>query len=334
MTTTSLTKRVTARTVRLPGPPVLRAAGRSLLGACATVVAASFLIYGALALTPGDPVDQIVGQRATQAQRAAARHQLGLDEPLPVRYARWLLHAVQGDLGRSITYRQNVSGLVGPRIGTTLTLVALAALVIVVAGVALGAFSGYSDRWRPFISGLIGIGLSVPAFVSASILIGVFAVKLGWFPTYGSGEGFTGHLHHLLLPAIALSLGWTAYVAQLTTAAVHEQVNKDHVATAVGRGLSRGIVFRRHVLRNAALPVITASGLTVAGLVAGAVVVETAFAVDGIGSLLIKSVTNKDYPVVMAISMLIVVIFVAVTTVLDIAQMLLDPRSRSAGGRS
>ncbi|MFG2937823.1 ABC transporter permease [Streptomyces sp. NPDC048282] len=333
MTSTSVTSDTRRWVPPWPRLPVLRVIARSLLGAAATVLAASFLVYAALSLTPGDPVDQLVGQRATMAQRAAARAELGLDDPLPVRYVHWVTDAVQGDLGRSITYRQDVTGLIEPRITTTLTLVVLAAVIIVVLGVALGAFGGLSDRWRPLVSALIGVGLSVPAFVSASILIGVFAVKLGWFPTFGAGDGFADRLHHLLLPAIALSLGWTAYVAQMTTAAVREQAGKDHVATAVGRGLGGGLVFRRHILRNAALPVLTASGLTVAGLVAGSVIVETAFSVDGIGSLLMKSVTNKDYPVVMAISMLIVVIFVVVTTLLDLAQTVLDPRTRTAGGR-
>ncbi|WP_079053824.1 ABC transporter permease [Streptomyces graminilatus] len=333
MTSTSATSGTARWTRPWPRLPVLRVIARSVLGAAATVLAASFLIYAALSLTPGDPVDQIVGQRATPEQRAAARAQLGLDEPLPVRYVHWVTDAVQGDLGRSITYRQDVTGLVEPRIATTLTLVALAAVIIVVFGIALGAFGGMSDRWRPVVSAFVGVGLSVPAFVSATVLIGVFAVKLGWFPTFGAGDGFVDRLHHLLLPAIALSLGWTAYVAQMTTAAVREQAGKDHVTTAVGRGLGRGLVFRRHILRNAALPVMTASGLTVAGLVAGSVIVETAFSVDGIGSLLMKSVTNKDYPVVMAISMLIVVIFVVVTTLLDLAQTVLDPRTRTTGGR-
>ncbi|MEU9448894.1 ABC transporter permease [Streptomyces sp. NPDC048277] len=332
MTTTSVAGGFARRSRPWPGLPVVRAVVRALLGAAATALAASFLIYAALALTPGDPVDQVVGQRATKEQRAAARAQLGLDEPLPVRYVHWVADAVQGNFGRSITYRQDVSGLIEPRIATTLTLVLLAAVIIVVCGVALGAVGGLSDRWRPVIGAFVGMGLSVPAFVSASILIGIFAVQLGWFPTYGAGDGFADRLRHLLLPAVALSLGWTAYVAQMTTAAVREQAGKDHVATAVGRGLGRGLVFRRHVLRNAALPVMTASGLTVAGLVAGSVVVETAFSVDGIGSLLMKSVTNKDYPVVMAISMLIVVIFVAVTTLLDLAQTVLDPRTRTTGG--
>ncbi|MFG2943396.1 ABC transporter permease [Streptomyces sp. NPDC048282] len=263
MTSTPLTGGTARRARPWPRLPVLRLVARSLLGAAATVLAASFLIYAALSLTPGDPVDQIVGQRATRQQRAAARAELGLDEPLPERYVHWVSHAVQGDLGRSITYRQDVTGLIGPRIATTVTLVVLAAVIIVVLGIVLGALGGLSDRWRPLVGAVIGLGLSVPAFVSASVLIGVFAVKLGWFPTFGAGDGFVDRLHHLLLPAIALSLGWTAYVAQMTTAAVREQAGKDHVATAIGRGLGRGLVFRRHILRNAALPVLTASGLTV-----------------------------------------------------------------------
>lgn len=304
---------------------------RVLGGAFATALVASFGIFVALAFTPGDPVSRVVGQRATDEQRASARHALGLDQPIPVRFVHWLGNALHGDFGRSITYRQEVSSLLAPRISTTLFLVVMAAVIIVVFGVALGAFGGWNRSWRPAVSTAVGLGISIPSFVAASVLTGTFAVELGWFPTFGAGQGFWDRIHHLTLPAIALSLAWTAYVAQITMAAVREEADKEHVTTATGRGLKRSIVFRRHVLRNAALPVLTASGLTVAGLVAGSVVVETAFGVDGIGSLLVKSVPDKDYPVVMAISTLIVMIFVAVTALLDVVQVLLDPRLRTMG---
>ncbi|MFF5085004.1 ABC transporter permease [Actinoplanes sp. NPDC000266] len=323
---------------RLPPPwrarlvPVADTAVRKLAGAAATVAIAALLVFSALSLTPGDPADQLVGQRATAAERAAARHELGLDQPFIVRFGHWLTDAVQGDLGRSVTYRQDVWRLIEPRIMTTLFLVAMAAVLITVIGVVTGTLGGISDRWRPLVSGLVGAGISIPAYVSASILIGVFAVKLGWFPTYGAGNGIVDRIYHLALPALALSLSWAAYVAQMTMTAVREEAGKEHVATAVGRGLSRAIVLRRHILRNASLPVMTASGLTIAGLVAGTVVVETAFGIDGIGSLLVKSVLNKDYQVVMAVSVLIVVVFVIVTNLLDIAQTVLDPRSRHSGG--
>jgi len=319
---------VFARAVRVGWPIV-----RIISGAGGTALVTSFVTFAALAFTPGDPVSRVVGERATDEQRAAARHALGLDQPIPIRFLRWLGNALHGDFGRSITYRQDVSSLIAPRISTTLFLVVMAAVIIVVVGVALGAFGGWHGRWRPIISAMIGVGISIPSFVAASVLIGTFAVELGWFPTYGAGQGFLDRIHHLTLPSIALSLAWTAYVAQITMASVREEAGREHVETAVGRGLKPSLVFRRHVLRNASLPVLTASGLTVAGLVAGAVVVETAFGVDGIGSLLVKSVPNKDYPVVMAISMLIVVIFVTVAALLDLAQMVLDPRARAAGGR-
>lgn len=308
-------------------------AARLFAGAVATVLAASFVIYAALSLTPGDPVDRVVGARASAEQRQAARVALGLDRPLPLRYADWLEAAVRGDLGRSITYREEVSRLIAPRLGTTLTLVALSAALILVFGVALGTLAGLSDRCRPYVGVLVSLGLAVPAFVSSSVLIGVFAVQLRWFPTFGAGDGLVGRLRHLLLPSVALALGWAAYVAQMTATAVREQATREHVSTAIGRGLSRPLLVRRHVLRNASLPVLTASGLTVAGLVAGSVVAESAFGVDGIGSLLLRSVLDKDYPVVLAIALLIVVIFVAVNMLVDLAQGLLDPQLSGGGPR-
>ncbi|GAB3616603.1 ABC transporter permease [Okibacterium endophyticum] len=262
------------------------------------------------------------------------REQLGLDDPLLVRYWNWLMGAMRGDFGVSFTFRDDVSAILAPRIGTTLTLVAMAAILILVIGIALGTLGGMSRRLRPLVSALIGVGIALPTFVAAVLLIGVFAVGLGWFPTYGAGSDFLDSIWHLTLPAIALSMAWTAYIAQITQAAVREEAAKEHVATAIGRGLPRSLVLRRHVLRNSAIPVLTASGLTVAGLVAGSVIVEAAFAVNGIGSLLVEGVSNKDYPIVLAIAMIIVVVFVVITTVIDIAHTLLDPKRRKAGRTS
>lgn len=302
----------------------------TVLGAVATVLAASFVIFAALSLAPGDPVALLLGARATDQARAAKRAELGLDDPLVVRYWHWLTEAVHGRFGTSFTYREDVTTLIGPRLSTTLLLVAMAALLIVVVGIGLGVLGGVSDRWRPVVSVASGLGIAVPTFVAASALISLFAVRLGWFPTYGSGDGLPDQLRHLVLPALALSVGYGAYVTQLTAAAVREEEVKEHVMTSRGRGIANRLVLRRHILRNAALPVMTASGLAVAGLVAGALVVEQAFGIDGVGALLVKSVSGKDYPVVTAISLVVVVAFVAVTTAIDIAQVLLDPRQRRA----
>lgn len=302
----------------------------TVLGAVGTVFVASFVIFAALSLAPGDPVAQLLGARASDQARAAKRAELGLDDPLLVRYWHWLSDAAHGHFGTSFTYREAVTTLIGPRLATTLLLVAMAAVLIVVVGIGLGVLGGVSGRWGPVVSVLSGLGIAVPTFVAASALISLFAVRLGWFPTYGSGNGFLDSVRHLVLPALALSVGYGAYVTQLTAAAVREEADKEHVLTSRGRGVPNRLVLRRHVLRNAALPVMTASGLAVAGLVAGALVVEEAFGIDGIGALLVKSVAGKDYPVVTAISLIVVVAFVLVTTLIDIAQVLLDPRERSA----
>jgi peptide/nickel transport system permease protein len=299
-----------------------------VLGAAGTILAASFVIFLALSFAPGDPVSELLGSRATDEARELKREELGLDSPVIVRYGNWLLAALQGDFGTSYTYRQDVSSLIAARIPTTALLVALAALLLVLVGVGLGIVGGLSNRWRPAISGLAGLGIAIPAFVAASLLISVFAVQLGWFPTYGSGEGLLDQLHHLALPALALSIGYGAYITQVTVSAVSEESGRGHVLTSRARGVPSHHTIRRHVLRNSALPVLTVCGLSIAGLVAGAVVVEQAFAVDGIGSLLVASVSRKDYPVVIAISMLIVTAFVIATTIIDTAQVLLDPRQR------
>ncbi|MDP4502545.1 ABC transporter permease [Nonomuraea turcica] len=316
------------------GPP--RRAGRTTVttllskvaGACVTLLVSSFVVYAALASAPGDPVSQLLGQRATAEQRAALTAQLGLDDPLLVRYWHWLTGVLHGDLGTSLTYRQEVSALLGPRIVTTLALVALSALITLVIGIGLGVFGGVNLRWRPVVNALTGLGVAIPGFVAAALLIGMFAVRLGWFPTYGAGTGLADRLWHLTLPALALSMSGAAYIAQMTTAAVGEEAGREHVSTAVGRGLPWSIVLRRHVVRNAAIPVLTVSGLMCASLVAGTAVVESAFAIDGLGSLLIKSVISKDYAVVNAVSLIIVTVFVVVMTVIDLAQTTLDPRLR------
>jgi peptide/nickel transport system permease protein len=162
------------------------------------------------------------------------------------------------------------------------------------------------------------------------ILIQVFALDLGWFPTTGSGSGGVGQrVWHLTLPAIALALSWSAYVGQITRASVRQQERLEHVDTARGRGLPPLMVFRRHILRNASVPIVTISGLTVAGLIAGSIVVETAFNLGGMGSLLVQSVSAKDSNVVLAVSLILVAAFVVANTVADVAQLALDPRVRA-----
>lgn len=307
---------------------LVRRVAPTLVGAIGTVLAASLVIYVALSFAPGDPVAAILGARSTPAARESMRHHLGLDEPVFVRYWHWLVDALHGDFGTSLLRHQSVASLLAPRLDTTLLLVALASVLMLSIGIGMGVLGGMSRRWRPVVNVLAGLGIAIPTFVASSLLISVFAVKLGWFPTFGAGRGLGDRLWHLTLPAISLALVSCAYVTQMTAAAVREEAEKEHVITSRGRGVPSRLIVRRHILRNAALPVMTASGLTVAGLIAGSIVVEEAFGIDGIGSMLVSSISAKDYPVVLAISMIIVVAFVLITTAIDLAQGLLDPRAR------
>ena len=303
---------------------------RWILVPVGTILAASFVLYAALSLAPGDPVYQLLGGRGTQEQYAALRAELGLDQPFLIRYWDWLTSAIHGDFGRSFTYKQSVASLIEPRLGITLSLAMYAGLLIVVVGVGLGVLGGATRRAGAPVAAVSGLGIAIPAFVAAQLLIAVFAVRLGWFPVLGAGEAGVDRLRHLTLPAIALAIGYAAYVAQVTRAAVSEERASTHVETARGRGLSRTWVFRRHVLRNAAIPITTVSALAVAGLFAGAVVVEYAFGLGGLGSLLVQSVSARDYNVVLAISLILLVVFVLATTLIDLVQWLLDPRQRTA----
>ncbi|MER5756749.1 ABC transporter permease [Streptomyces sp. NPDC002088] len=307
---------------------VRRLLTRWVLGPALTVLVASLAVFTALSLAPGDPVGRLLGARATDAQRATLRHELGLDEPVPVRYVHWLADCLHGNFGSSVVYLSPVSDLLGARLTTTLFLVSYAAVLVIVIGLLLGILGAVFRPLGPVTAAISGLGIAVPSYVAASALVTVFALDLGWFPTLGAGSGFGDRLWHLTLPAAALAVGWSAYVAQITRTALREEQTREHVETALGRGVPPALVFRRHILRNAAIPIITVTGTLVAGLVAGTVVVETAFGIDGIGSFLVTSVQGKDYNVVMAISLLLVLLFVLVTTVIDSLQRVLDPRIR------
>lgn len=244
-----------------------------------------------------------------------------------MRYFRWLGDIVQGNLGHSIVYRQDVSALMSGRIGTTAALVSLSAVLIAVAGVGFGTLAALKSRWvDTVVSTLAAIGLSTPSFVVGVALISVFGVGLGWFPTFGVGSGGFDTLVHLILPAIALSVASAAYLARITKAAVNEERGREHVQTATVRGLATGVIVRRHVLRNALIPITTVMGLTVATLIAGAVVVENVFALDGLGSLLVRAILQRDFAVVQAVILVLVVAFVVVNAIVDFLYTIIDPR--------
>lgn len=294
----------------------------------ATLLVASFVIYSAMYLAPGNPIAALLGGRTpTPEAIEVLERRYHLDEPFLVRYGGWLANAVRGDFGVSIQLRQEVSTLIVQRVGTTVQLVLYASLIIVVVGISLGLLGGLR---RGAIDSIVivasTISAAVPSFVASIVLLSVFAVNLRWFPALGGGDGALDQVRHLTLPAVALAFSSIALVARITRSAVREELGREHVQTAVSRGIPYRLVVRRHVLRNAAIPITTVVGITFASLFAASAVVERAFALNGIGSYLIQAALSKDVAVVQGISLVIVAVFVVVNAVVDFLYAVLDPR--------
>jgi peptide/nickel transport system permease protein len=207
-------------------------------------------------------------------------------------------------------------------------------LLVLVLGFALGLLSARAGRTVDTgISVLLSVALATPTYVIAIVLITVFSLYLNWFPVFGSGEGLLGRLHHLTLPAVTLALSSSAAIARVTRAAVKDEERRDHVTTALARGLDTRTVLRRHVIRNALLPITTITGIVAAGLIAGTVIVENAFGLDGVGSLLVQAITRKDYAVVQSTSILVITAFLVVNALVDLLYGVIDPRTRNGGTR-
>ncbi|MCB5164290.1 ABC transporter permease [Streptomyces bambusae] len=303
-------------------------AARRLLEMAVTLFAASFVVFGALYLAPGDPASFLLaGRSASPEALAAVKAQYHLDDPFLVRYGHWLGDVLQGDFGRSLTYRTDVSRLLADRLPTTLLLVAMALLVVAVVGLFLGrlaAVRGGATDSAVLVATTFAVG--TPSFVAAVLLQGLFAVRLGWFPSSGAGEGFADKVWHLTLPAIALALYLIGMLARVTRSAMLEALDSEHVTVARSRGVPERQVIRRHVFRNSLGTVLTTGGLVVSTLLVCTVLVETAFSVGGIGQLLELSTSTKDFPTVQAISLIIVALFMTVNLIVDLLLPLVDPR--------
>ena len=308
--------------------------GKRLAALVGVLIVSSFIVFAGMYLAPGSPEQFLVqGRTVTPEVLAAIREQYGLDDPFLLRYWHWLLDVLQGDLGRSLLTQQDVTTLVASRLPTTLSLALYAAILIVVLGVGLGVLaatkSGVFEKLVVFGSNL---GFAVPTFFAALVLMFLFGSSLGWFPVSGSGEGFVDRLWHLTLPAIALAFPGIAVVARITRTAVREEQGSEHVVMAIARGVPKQLVLGRHTIRNSMLPVSTVIGTQIAGLLASAFVIEYAFTLDGIGSLLVNSVQKKDFAVVQAIALIMVLAFGLINLIVDLLYAVIDPRVRLSQG--
>lgn len=295
-----------------------------------TLFLASLLVFFSRFIVPGDPVRFLLrGRKPSPEAVAAVTEQFGLDLPPWEQYLNWVFGIFRGDFGRSLQFRQDVATVIGDRLPVTLGLVVLAGAMIAVVGIGAGVIAALNrgklaDRATLIFLTVLG---AIPSFVGAIVLIAVFAVTLGWFPTFGTGDGFWESLWHLFLPALALAISFVVLIGKVTRSSMVEQIEKEHVEVATSRGLKRGTVIRRHVFRNAIGPIATVSGVLVAGLLVASTIVESAFGISGLGSLLVQSVDRLDFPVVQMIVLLVVTAFVVVNAVVDLLEPLIDPRA-------
>jgi peptide/nickel transport system permease protein len=315
---------------------MLRYLARQLASMLALLLLSSVVIYGSMFLAPGSADAVLFGNHTVlPAVRAAVDAQYHLNQPFLVQYWDWLTSALHGDFGLSLALRTPVSQRLGAAAPTTIFLVVYASILITVVGVGLGILSALGSRKLDgSIMTITNVGTSIPTFVAAIVLLEVFALDLGWFPVLGAGSGFFGRLQHLTLPAIALALWAVAYLTRVTRTSMRDEMRGEHVATARARGLSEVVVIRRHVWRNALLPIVTVTGLQVAGLIAGTIIVEQAFGLNGLGQLLLTAVEQKDYATVQAVSLILVAAFVIINTVVDVTYTVLDPRIRLGGRKA
>lgn len=312
---------------------MLRFAAARLVSLCLSLVAASLVIFAVIEVIPGDPAAFMLGLNATPEAVAALRDELGLNGSLSERYLAWVSGMLRGDFGQSYTYRVPVSELVLQRLWVSLPLalisLALSTLIAIPVGVLAAARRGKAADFG--IMGATQLGIAVPNFWFAMLLVLIFAVNLRWFSA-GGFPGWEGGLwpglKALVLPSVALALPQASILARVMRSALIESLGQDYIRTARAKGLSQRQAIRRHALRNALIPVLTIIGLQFSFLLAGAIIIENVFYLPGLGRLIFQGITQRDLVVVESVVMLLVFAVITVTFLVDLAYAAADPRLR------
>jgi peptide/nickel transport system permease protein len=310
---------------------------RRLATTVLVLIGVSVLVFLIMQLVPGDPVRTMLGMSATGERVAEVRHQLGLDRPLVVQYLHYMAGVLHGNLGQSLTLSQPVSNILFPKLANTMILAAGSLLICLVVGIPLGVMAGtrqYSvvDRGSMFAT---LAGASVPVYWAGLVIINVFALQLGWFPTSGMHDtrnpgGVGDILIHLVLPAVAAAVVPTAVIARMARGAMVEALQAEHVRMLRASGVPERLVIWRHTLRNILPPVVNIVGLQIGYLLGGVIFVEVVFNWPGLGGQLYTSITAGDMPMIQAGVLFIALVFVVVNLIADITVALLDPRTRKA----
>jgi len=306
---------------------------KRLIATIPVMAVVAVLVFLMLRLTAGDPAAIIAGDNATSQDVADIRARLGLDRPITEQFVIWIGRVLRGDFGESFFFKKTVAQLIVERLEPTAalatsTLVLAVSLAVPIGVVAACKRGTWIDR---ALMGFSVLGFSVPTFVIGYVLIYVFAIELGWLPVQGYqrlADGVGGCLLRLVLPSVTLAIVYIALIARITRASVLEVLNADYVRTARAKGLSDLPVLARHVVRNAAVPIVTVIGLGVALLIGGVVVTESVYSIPGIGRLTVDAVLARDYPTVQAVILLFSFVYVLINLLVDLSYVLLDPRIR------
>ena len=304
---------------------------RRVVQAAVVLLGVAVITFALLKLVPGDPIRIALGTRFDPETYAALRARAGLDQPLPVQLGDYLLSAVRGDLGVSFRSGQPVTLLVLERLPATVTLALAGLAVALLIALPLGILAAVRQGSKTDAAATVvsQLGVSVPDFWMGILFILLFAGTLGWLPSAGYvplTEDPGGWLSHLVLPAVTIGVVSGSILTRFVRSAVLESLGQDYTRTARSKGLPPGLVLRRHVLRNAVIPVLTVTGLQLAGLLGGLIVIENVFAWPGLGQLVFTAVSGRDYPVVQGVVLLLAVLFLLVNLLVDVLYAVLDPR--------
>lgn len=311
--------------------PRLRKIRRRLLQAVPVLVLATFVVFGLLKLMPGDIAITLAGENATEQRIAEIRTLYGLDRPFLVQYGSWLAHAVQGDLSKSLATGEQVAVSIARAFPNTLLIVVLAMSVALAIGVPLGMLAasrpdGARDR---IVTSVASLGIAVPNFWLAMLLVAWFALGTGWFPATGAKplvEGLGPALHHAILPALALAAGGVAEVSRQLRSSLVEILSSPPVRTLRAKGLSAGAILWKHGLKNAGVNLLTVTTLLFNRLLAATVVVEAVFAIPGMGNLIVNAALTRDLPVVQGVVFVMVLVVITINLTADLLYTVLDPR--------
>ena len=310
-----------------------RYALRRLASLVPVLAVVGIVVFSLVHLTPGDPARVMLGQSASPEQIAQLQRDLGLDKPLPVQFLAWVGDVLTGDLGTSVYSSSPVLDIIMDRLGPTVSLTLLSmliALLIAIPSAVLAVWKRGSLLDPAFMSVSL-VGISIPNFWLGIVLILIFPVTLGWLPVSGYAPvsaGLWPWLSHLLLPAVALSAQVAGLIARMLRDGMLEVVHQNYVRTAHAKGLTERLVLTKHVFFNAMIPTTTVIGVCFASLLGGAVVIETIFAIPGVGGLVVESISRRDYPVLQGTVLFIAVVYVVVNLLVDLFYAVLDPRIR------